>query len=125
MNIEELRRHRPSLFHPTQDWFEGESFMWTALPADAPTELPTGVEYAGMSPELIATGLEVETWPAVVLVNLYCKNPLAPIWSRYLWTSDHDHLGQRVFIGANERGLEIHRHLHLTTRWGIPTWEDE
>jgi hypothetical protein len=62
---------------------------------------------------------------AVELVALYVLDREAEVWRDYLWTSTLDSQGQRVYVGgtANGRGFEIHRHLHLTERWGVPTWE--
>lgn len=59
---------------------------------------------------------------AVALAQRYVEDPTAFVWRRYLWTADVDDLGQRVYLGSNGRGLEIHRHLDITSRWGIPTW---
>lgn len=56
------------------------------------------------------------------LAFLYVCDPHAAVWNRYLWCSDRDLLGQRIYVGSNGKGLEIHRHLHITSRWGIPTW---
>jgi hypothetical protein len=60
---------------------------------------------------------------AIALALLYLDTPDHPRWRRYLWTSDHDDLGQRVYLGVNAGKLEIHRHLNLTARWGNPVWK--
>jgi hypothetical protein len=121
MTLRELRASYPDLFHPNQDWFDGEPFM-DQPPPPAPTEIPVLTGYDGIPPEIISYQLETETVPAVVLASLYVQEPDHPIWMRYLWTSDLDRLGQRVYVGENGKGLEIHRHLHITDRWGVPTW---
>jgi hypothetical protein len=63
---------------------------------------------------------------AVTYAALYVAHPKAPIWSKYLWTGDTDHLGQRVYVGGvcpeNGMRFEIHRHLAITDKWGIAVW---
>ena len=59
---------------------------------------------------------------AATLAGLYARNRHHYIWTRYIWTCDLDRHGQRVYVGDNGRGLEIHRHLHLTDRWGVISW---
>lgn len=115
MNILSLRAAAPHLFHPTQDWFLGEAFMTRECPLPLPSTPPLSV-------------LLVPLWdilpPAVTLVALYVQHPGDAVWQDYLWTRDTDAYGQRVYVGgtANGRGLEIHRHLEITSRWGVPTW---
>jgi len=122
MTITELRSTYPDLFHPNQDWFLGEAFMDAPFPDDVSIGWPKGIQYVGTPPELIGYQLDTETVSAVVLANLYVWNPAFPIWNNYLWTSDLDRLGQRVYVGNNGQGLEIHRHIHITDRFGVPTW---
>lgn len=116
MTLRALRVLHPELFHPTQDWFEGEAFMDAPLPLDAHHMLPTGVG------SVMPRGLDDDLPTTLELALLYVEYPTAPIWRRYLWTDDTDRQGQRVYVGDNGRGLEIHRHLHLTDRWGVPVW---
>ena len=98
--------------------------MFRELPADAPTELPSDVEYLATPPDSLGIPIALELLvPAVVLVQLYVDNPDAKIWQRYLWTSDVDSLGQRIYVGCSGFGLEIHRHLAITERWGVPCWD--
>lgn len=125
MTLTELRQAHTELFHPNQDWFDGEVFMERDLPPHiaARWELPAGVSNTGIPPEMILWYME-DVPPAVVLAHLYVQCPDDPIWRRYLWTSDEDSLGQRVFVGDNGYGLEIHRYLKLTDRFACPTWED-
>lgn len=56
------------------------------------------------------------------LTLLFIADPTNAVWSRYLWCAERDTQGQRIYVGTNGQGLEIHRHLHITSRWGIPTW---
>jgi hypothetical protein len=113
MTLRELRRVHPGLFHPNQDWFRAEPFMdQQAIPVPMPDGMLTTTD-ATVAPVLMS---------AASLCALYVTAPELPIWSRYLWTADKDHKGQRVYIGNNGHGLEIHRHLHLTERWGCPLW---
>lgn len=118
MTLRALRVLHPELFHPTQDWFEGEAFMDAPLPLDAHRSPPTSAPF--VSPSLLTPAITLPT--ALELALLYVEEPTHPIWRRYLWTDDTDRQGQRVYVGDNGRGLEIHRHLHLTDRWGVPVW---
>ena len=123
MTLFELIKAHPDKFYK-QDWYWDEPFMDKPLPLDKWT-VPTDAGYRGMEPFLIAAQLEEEAVPAVVLAYLYVQNPDHPIWMSYLWTSDLDSQGQRVYVGDNGKGMEIHRHLHITDRFGVPTWEDQ
>ena len=118
MTLTELRAAHPQAFHPNQDWFFGESFMDRELPDDAPTELPRGV--AALHHEFLDE-LPDAPPPAVTLANIYVNHPEANL-RHYFWTSDFDHQGQRVYIGDNGQGIEIHRHLRITPRWRLPVW---
>jgi hypothetical protein len=109
MTLRELRTAYRVLFHPTQDWFEREAFMDRPAP---PIRWPFDV-----APFLAPHDALV---PAVALAQRYVEHPAAECWHRYLWTADVDHEGQRIYLGVNGRGLEIHRHLTLTARWGTP-----
>ena len=112
MTIRELIQLYPDLFY-SQSWFTDEDFIDTELPAGSPIELPDYVNKVSW-PE---GGV-----PAVVLVNLFVRYPSDSVWDNYLWTSDTDAKGQRVYVGSNGKGLEIHRHIHITNRFGVPIW---
>jgi len=110
MTLAEMRARWPEKFY-RQDWFTGEAFMdreprpWLGRPARIDDFLPCG---------------EVP-YTAADLALLWLQDPTHPMWARYLWTSDVDHLGQQIYVGQNGHGLELHRHLHLTDRWGVPS----
>jgi hypothetical protein len=113
MTLRELRAAHPDRFYP-QTWYEGEAFLDAPLPPEAPTTVP------GVFTIVPTEGMRLPL--AVELAALYLRFPDHPVWRRYLWCADHDAHGQRVYVGDNGRGFEIHRHLHLTSRWGVPTW---
>jgi catechol 2,3-dioxygenase-like lactoylglutathione lyase family enzyme len=122
VNLHALRREHSHLFYGSQSWFIGEPFMLTKLPADAPATIPEVKPVAhwlrdGTSP---ARKLPL----AITLASLYVQYPDDPIWSRYLWCADLDSQGQRIFVGDNGKGFEIHRHLRITARWGMAVWKD-
>jgi hypothetical protein len=121
MTLREMRAKYPDAFHPNQDWFDGESFM----DKDARHPWPLGgwrvsrrwpwSRFSVTAADIAAVWLWVypgwedrmergATWP----------------WDYYLWTSDTDSLGQRIYVGQNGRGLELHRHIHLTDRFRVP-----
>jgi len=97
----------PDRFYP-QTWHEGEAFM--------DTEPRTDLQRPNLH---VGTGATEYT--AADLAALWLADPSAGIWSFYLWTNDTDEHGQRVYVGQNGKGLEIHRHLHLTSRWVVPS----
>lgn len=104
-----------------QDWYWGEGFMDEQV-AKPDQGLPVGVSYIGIPPHLIDWDHVADLLHVTQLVWLYVQDPDDPVWKRYLWTATVDGQGQRVFVGDNGNGLEIHRHLHLTDRWGVPSW---
>ena len=113
MNLRELRARNSGRFHPNQDWFNGEAFMEAeATCPEMFTEVTTS--FRPTKPSILPK--------AVDLAWLYLHHSHDPIWSRYLWTADVDRYGQRVYVGDNGKGLEIHRHLHITERWACPVW---
>ena len=121
--IRQLRAEHPELFHPNQDWFNEEPFMDDPLPDPMPSVTLTGaMTHNGIPPELISWHF-VDMLPAVVLVHLYVMDPKALVWRNYLWSNTKDRLGQRVYVGCNGKGLELHRHIHVTHRFGVPKWE--
>lgn len=116
-SIIEMRDAHPDLFAP-QSWYDNEPFAHLSL---APIiGLPTHVTRCPNPAEYVDDLLT----DAVLLVGLYLQYPRDPLFADYLWCADTDAEGQRVYIGgtANGRGLEIHRHLHLTDRWRVPLW---
>jgi hypothetical protein len=117
-SIIEMRDSSPGLFAP-QDWYLNESFAHLTLPPII--GLPT---HLIRCPHAVPEGAVDELTDAVLLVGLFLRYPDEPIFRGYLWCADTDALGQRVYIGgtANGRGLELHRHLHLTERWSVPLW---
>ena len=120
MTIREMRERYPKLFYP-QVWFAEEAFVDTPLPEGAPTKLPEERHYIGIPPEMIIWD-HTDAVSAVELVNLFVLFPNDPLWHSYFWTTDVDRLGQRIFVGSNGMGLEIHRHLHISHRWAVPGW---
>jgi hypothetical protein len=111
MTLREMIRRYPDRFY-FQTWYEGEAFLeaqprpWLGWP-DQVLENADGVA-------------ELATYTAADLAGMYLEHPDRPIWLRYLWTSDTDAQGQRVYVGANSGLFEIHRHLALSDRWGVP-----
>ena len=120
MTLRELRRAYPELFYD-QTWFEGEPFLDTTAPLDAPTAPPSNV----------LTGVDPNHWAflplAVTLAQQFVRHPGSLIWTRYLWCADTDRYGQRIYVGgatgANGGKFEIHRHLAINERWGVATWD--
>jgi len=117
MTLRELRAAHPSLFY-AQDWFSDEPFMDVAVPEiGRDRRAPTGAErFTGRH-----RGSEMPR--AATFAQLYVADPKNPIWTKhYFWCADVDRLGQRVFVGSNGCGLEIHRHIAITDRFGVAVW---
>jgi hypothetical protein len=120
MTIRELLVQHPALFYP-QAWYLEEAFVDAPMLEGWPAYPPAEMQYRGIPPEVILWDF-CDQPPAVVLCNQYVAYPRHPAWNGYIWTADKDAQGQRVYVGSNGRGLEIHRHLHITNRWGVPRW---
>lgn len=117
MTIVEMLDRYPRLFY-AQSWYRGESFT-RILPSETPLSPPTGRVFLGQVPPKNA-----KLYRAVDLLNCYLKSPGSPLWDDYLWCGDFDAQGQRIYVGgkSNTGVIEIHRHLHLNERFGVPTW---
>lgn len=117
MTIVEMLDRYPRLFY-SQQWFRGEAFT-RILPSEIPAFPPSSLVFSGKEPPKNA-----RLYHAVDLLNAYLKAPSDLIWDSYLWTKDVDATGQRVYIGgkSNTGVIEIHRHIHLTERHGVPSW---
>jgi hypothetical protein len=117
LTLREIIDANNHLFYP-QTWMNGEAFMDRIA---EPLPLPT---FSQWSFYYLFPKQESQRASAASLALCYVNNPDADIWSKYLWCDDQDSLGQRVYIGgkSNTGKLEIHRHLSITSRWGLPSW---
>lgn len=116
MSLRDLIAAHPGRFYE-QTWYFREAFLdW---PRTYPVRLP------GFMPQA-AVDARDDLPRAVTLAELFLQYPHEPIWSHYLWCADTDALGQRVYVGGvsptNGHRFEIHRHLHITDRWGVASW---
>lgn len=115
MTLREMIAAHPEKFYAGQTWFEDEAFMDVE---------PTRVNMVGCGftvPGPPRADLPSEPLHSAADMALHwLKYPEDQIWAKYLWASDTDSLGQRVFVGQNGSGLEIHRHLRVTDRWVVP-----
>lgn len=113
MTLRELMAQYPEHFYP-QAWYLHEAFMDVEA-GSAPTVMPAYTVFTLQPPRSALCS-------AAHLAALYITHPEHVLWQKYLWTSDVDNIGQRVYVGSNGHGLEIHRHIHLTTRFATPHW---
>jgi hypothetical protein len=97
-----------------QKWYWGEAFMDRT---PAPYMKPPS-EFRAMRNPGQAKFLPY----AATLAKLWLDYPHLDIWQHYIWTGDFDRDGQQVYVGVNNGKFEIHRHLHLTDRWGALIW---
>jgi hypothetical protein len=115
VTLSELRKTHPDKFNMSQDWFNGELFMERELPPYHP------------APDAVVIGFTADAATSLSyagsLALAYVANPSAAAWKRYLWTADVDSFGQRVYVGDNGKGFELHRHIHITERFGIPIYD--
>lgn len=112
MTLRELINQHPDKFYP-QTWYTNEAFLdYHSTPKDSlPDVVGTAIHSSILRPP-----------SAVQLAALWIEHPHDPIWERYLWCRDRDVQGQQVYVGQNGHGLEIHRHIHISSRFGIPVW---
>jgi hypothetical protein len=99
----------PSDFY-AQTWYLGESFLDVAPRAR--------LDWPVIASMTANPGHA--TYTAADMARLWLTDPHHLVWQWYLWTADKDSHGQRIYVGQNGSGLEIHRHLHLTERWRVP-----
>jgi hypothetical protein len=97
-----------------QTWYSDEPFLDVASPKLITLYALSQLAGAPLSD----AGLPL----AVQLAQAYLREPRLGLWKHYLWCADTDRQGQRIYVGSNGKGFEIHRHLHLTNRWGVPLW---
>jgi len=94
----------PSKFYK-QDWYYDEEFANTPL---------------GIGNHRLESTLSYSAYPsAVVLAWMYLDKEILP--PEYVWTSDFDSNGDKVYVGGLSfgRGFQIHRHLARPKVTGI------
>jgi len=121
VTIRSLMAQHPALFYD-QSWYMSEPFMDEPLREELPT--PRDVRKMISDLQQVTVGIRDDLVSAVTLVAAYVNDPWVWVWADYLWTASCDREGQRIYVGgtANGHGFEIHRHLFLTDRWGVPIW---
>ena len=111
MRLVDLLTERPEAFYP-QTWYAAEAFLKT----EADPLPPIRGVIAG---DAVAADFGLLPFAVQVVAQLLDS----PAWAnRYVWCADRDHLGQRIYVGQNGHGIEIHRHLYITDRFGIASW---
>lgn len=115
MTLMELCRIYPDKFYP-QTWYLDEAFMYRE--ASTPITTPPQ-QYVSLNTPPPPT---MPLPHAVDLAWWWCLADSPVVWQHYLWCADVDHRGQRVYVGQNTHGLEIHRHIHLTPRFICALW---
>lgn len=101
----------------SQTWYAGEAFLdYEGPPVPSSTRSPIRVDTRHPPTHAVLH--------AVTLAELYLREPDNRVWHSYMWTADMDSQGQRVYVGgvSNTGKFEVHRHIHLTERFGVPTW---
>jgi hypothetical protein len=116
VTLREIRAAYPDLFYE-QTWFDNEPFY--DREAEVIDRLP---EFDQWSFPYMAPMHDEQRVSAASLALLYVKNPDWEGWTKYWWCDDMDSQKQRVFVGSNGKGLEIHRYLSITSRFGLPKW---
>lgn len=120
VNLRQLRAAHPDRFYG-QSWYTDEPFMLVGSGGAIPT--PIRLEHKGREPALHMIPLLPR---AIDLALAFLADPEAPIWGSFLWCADLDRRRQRIYVGNvgahNGHRFEIHRHLKLTERWGVPAW---
>lgn len=117
VTLRRLLATKGGYFYPNT-WYRDEAFLDRPLLKPLPQPVPTDLKIIRWDQ------LKGQTLPsAVQCADLYLRYPDAAIWASYLWCDDKDANGQRIYVGQNGKGFEIHRHLHLTPRWMVATWD--
>ncbi len=117
MTLREIITDNPHLFY-SQTWYEGEKFMEREA-----KEIPLpGFEQ--WSFYYTFPKQDAQRVSAADLALCYVKNPDAEVFTKYLWTDDLDSQQQRVYVGgtSNTGLFEVHRHIQITSRFGLPKW---
>lgn len=98
MTLYQIVVHDSGLFYP-QDWWRGHRFAHAEFDPETHDGSPT----------------------AAYLAWRYLQHPHSPIWRRFIWTSDTDDDGNRVYVGGlgqfKCQGFQIHRLLVPDDRW--------
>ena len=117
MTLREIIYSNPHLFY-SQSWYNGEDFLEVEA-----KEMPLP-DFEQWSFAYLFPRQDAQRVNAADLALCYVKNPDAKIWTQYIWCNDLDSQKQRVYVGGTDNvGLfEIHRHLSITSRWGLPKW---
>lgn len=117
MTLTEVLADHPALFY-RQTWYAHEPFMRTLANERFP-QSPTHLVRMGQLPR------PSDNLPlAVDLAAAYVRDPLNEVWDNWVWCRDTDRHGQRIYIGgcAYGHGFQIHRHIHITEMFGVPSW---
>lgn len=126
MTLTELRTAHPSLIRQDHTWWLGEPFASRKADYCVGGAVVTSASDLAfrVEPELAQRRLSARRLPsAATLVALYVLDPTNALWDHWLWCADLDSRGQRVYVGVMNGLLEVHRHLHLTERWGVVEWK--
>ena len=114
-----------------QDWYLNEGFAskttldgkWHLLPKQVRDDL------RGQAPEAIEQGLRGEQFPSAILCTftffVWWFLRKEALWKNdFLWCSDVDHNGDRIYVGRyedpagmNKKGFNIHRHLSIRSTY--------
>ena len=118
-----------------QDWYINESFV-----REAPSTISWNIvskivlpSSRKKSPDIIASLIsENQKFPSAFLLTYaffayYLNTSGAILWpGDYLWCSDSDHQGDRIYVGRyldpagiNKNGFSIHRHLSIRENYGF------
>lgn len=119
-------KHEPCMYD--QDWYVQEDFAKEEMLDGAWHLIRKEVreDTRARSPETIESVLGHERFPTAVTVTFaffawWYKTGGEALWKHdFLWCSDRDHNGDRIYVGRyedpdgiNKKGFNIHRHLAL------------
>jgi len=119
-----------------QDWYLRETFAVETTPGDVWHLLQKNVreDMRAKRPEEIEASLsDNERFPTAVTCTLaffacwYATKER--LWNHdFVWCSDHDHNGDRIYVGryedptgVNKNGFNVHRHLALRSEYSAAT----
>lgn len=120
MTLREIIWKYPEMFYQPQVWYLRESFV------DREAKEISVPSFEQWSFPYLFPKQQDQRVSAADLCLSYVNNPTAPVWDNYLWTDDVDSQNQRVYVGgkSNTGAFEIHRHLTITSRFGLPVFSE-
>lgn len=111
-----------------QDWYLREAFLDTEVPVGTYRISPTTYVSPRLEPPPATEPLPMAGLCAFAFFEAF-KRFQTKLWPlSYVWCSDFDRYGDRIYVGGyelgNTAGFQVHRHLTLKPHHGTISWEN-